>query len=940
MVFQVLDIEKDPQDQGFSELSFDVIIASFVLHATRKLEETLRNVRRLLKPGGFLLMLEVTNLEQARLGFIFGSLPGWWLGSDDNRSLSPCVTTRQWDALLRKTGFSGIDSITPDLDPLPFPASAFVAQAVDSRVNFLRNPLSSSYEAFLSRPAIQRLLLVGGNTLTTSKLISSISELLKGHLCETTCIGSLNESIPGTVPQSATVVNLLELEEPTFQSMTSNTLAGLKTLFGNARNILWITQGSRAEHPYQNESVGFGRSMLVEMPHVRSQFLDLDSIDDSSAKIVAEALLRFALFDPFEQPALEVSLLWSTEPEIAIERGKEVIPRIMLNTEQNNRYNSSRRLITVGTDRDAYELYVAKNGSHFSIQQSLFGSHGVNLKGSQPIRIDVSHSVLTSIRISTGAYVFLVAGTISKTRAQVVAFSESNASYVEVPHSWCVSSSEQQVSQTLFATYLNLFALLIVSGLSEGERLLVLEPDPTTAAFLAYHAAKSKINIAFLTAAAEPADSSWTSIREHSTLRELRDVLPRNTSIFFNAHGHESLASRIMLCLPPTSRVDSMASMVGAESSMSTSISLSKVRTLLIAAASWPNGVVRQIRHGNVPMVALKDVSLIPVSSRKPQIIDWRESTSAMVTVKPVDHKPMLSSDKTYWLVGLTGSLGISLCRWMIVHGARFIVFTSRNPSIEKAVMDELHNTGTGVTIKVIAGDVTVPQSIKGVFDEICSTLPPIAGVAQGAMVLRDTLIADMDIHAMQSVLKPKVDGSRNLDVLFPDPTLDFFIFFSSSTCVTGNMGQSNYAAANMFMISLAAQRRSRGLAGSVINIGAILGVGYVTRETSQALQNNLLKSGHVWMSEEDFHTIFAEAILAGSPKSKRNPEIITGLRVINTNDEQRPLWSFNPKFQHLVIETDLVARQGSGLGREDPLRSRLLVASSREQVQEILQGK
>lgn len=61
MQFKVLDIEKDVGAQGFADRSFDLIVASRVIHATAKLEHTLRNVRRLLKPGGYLLMLEVTD---------------------------------------------------------------------------------------------------------------------------------------------------------------------------------------------------------------------------------------------------------------------------------------------------------------------------------------------------------------------------------------------------------------------------------------------------------------------------------------------------------------------------------------------------------------------------------------------------------------------------------------------------------------------------------------------------------------------------------------------------------------------------------------------------------------------------------------------------------------------------------------------------------------
>ena len=65
---------------------------------------------------------------------------------------------------------------------------------------------------------------------------------------------------------------------------------------------------------------------------------------------------------------------------------------------------------------------------------------------------------------------------------------------------------------------------------------------------------------------------------------------------------------------------------------------------------------------------------------------------------------------------------------------------------------------------------------------------------------------------------------------MFYDTPLDFFIFFSSTTAVMGNSGQSTYIAGNMFMNALAAQRKKRGVAASSIDISSIIGLGYVER--------------------------------------------------------------------------------------------------------------
>ena len=57
--YRLLDIEQNPENQGYLLHSFDLVVAVNVLHATRNIEETLANVRSLLLPGGVLLMVEV-----------------------------------------------------------------------------------------------------------------------------------------------------------------------------------------------------------------------------------------------------------------------------------------------------------------------------------------------------------------------------------------------------------------------------------------------------------------------------------------------------------------------------------------------------------------------------------------------------------------------------------------------------------------------------------------------------------------------------------------------------------------------------------------------------------------------------------------------------------------------------------------------------------------
>ena len=701
MVFKVLDLEKDIKLQGFTEDSYDVVIASFVLHATTNLDQTLTNVRRLLKPGGFLLMLEVTNLDQARLGFIFGSLPGWWLGADDGRSLSPCITNAEWDVILRRTGFSGVQSVTPDLDPLPFPASALVSQAVDPRFDFIRNPLAKSSEVFRPGPAIPNFVILGGNTAKTSTISNRVSRLLHDYCTSIFRISSLEHLEADSIPAGATILNLLDLDSPVFKDMIASSLAGIKLLFENSKNILWITQGCRADNPYQNQSLGFGRSMLVEMPHIRSQFLDIDYPNHSTARLIAEALLRFVVVDNTELPKLIDEILWSTETEFAIEDGVELVPRVILNQEKNDRYNSTRRLITRDIELNDTVVAIAKYDGSYAV-----------LEAPKPVPtfendllVKTNFSSFSSVRVSPTTSLFLVHGTVVETGQQVISYSKSNASWVAVQKVAVLPYSHDKAALSLLLYFTYVATLNIFDGLLFGHTLMVQQPDAVTAAVLTYQASRKHVRLAFVTTELELLGDKWIYIHERANLRDIKKELPKNIGAFLYVQGSKTLAARIESCVLQANKrnSDSLASFMDVDAH-SDSVSLPGIQKIIYSLLSYLEDIVGSLSSFKVPVVPINDISSIPVASAKINIVDWNASPKIKVQINPVDRKPLLSREKTYWLVGLTGSLGISLCQWMIAHGAKHVVFTSRSPKIDQRLIDEMELGGARIC--VIAGYV------------------------------------------------------------------------------------------------------------------------------------------------------------------------------------------------------------------------------------------
>lgn len=235
--------------------------------------------------------------------------------------------------------------------------------------------------------------------------------------------------------------------------------------------------------------------------------------------------------------------------------------------------------------------------------------------------------------------------------------------------------------------------------------------------------------------------------------------------------------------------------------------------------------------------------------------------------------------------------------------------------------------------------DMNDEASLGSVKQTIDATLPPIAGVMNGAAILRDVSIANMSFEQFNDVIGPKMYGSIYLDRLFWDQPLDFFILFSSVSCLFGNPGQANYCAANTYVCSLAAQRRKRGLAATALNIGAISGVGYMEREDKKALDLTIAKMALMRLSEEDVHQLIAEAIEAGHPDSLDGPEISTGLLDVQAGSPEAPVWAADPKFSDFIVDRP-ESDEGRKQGVVESLPDKLKACETRQDLRQIVKRK
>lgn len=886
----------------------------------------LRNVRRLLRPGGFLVVLEIQPSDVARMGTIFGALPGWWLGAEEGRVLSPCVHVADWDNLLHMTGFSGCDTVAPVSDSLVMPLSVFVSQAVDSRVRFMRDPLAASVS--LSKDegvaAAQELVLLGGKTFQTSTAMARLRDLLRPQWGSNIRWASSLADLPslGVTPDTA-VLSLLDLDEPVFKKVQSDEWEGLKGLLQASGPILWVTSGRRAENPHANMMVGLLRSAREEIPTLDIQSYDIEDDGALDASELATALLRWKATTMWHREGYE-NILMTVEPEVVRQRdGSLVIPRLIPSKECNDRYNSSRRSISATADD------VSKWGDNIGLVRSDEDSiclRKVPLprEGTGGPVVRVSHSSWSAIRVSQSGLSHIALGLDRESGQEVVALTQNNSLIISPITRLPLPASVVIGREATFVALLayRLIAHSSFKDIPKGATVIVHEPNTNLAVVLADEAEQDGIQAVFTTTStAPPSDGRWLHIHPLAPERAIRSAIPQTTIAMFDFSEEvkpDSLGSRLRAQLPRSSRYHSPES---AFSSSSAHRSSQMMETQALHA-DLQKCVSRTLAGLDAfdsppPTVTLDALGNLPGNSRH-VIIDWSTPDSGLsVLVQPADAFVQFPSSSTYWLAGLSGGLGLLLCEWMASHGARYFVISSRSPVVPESWLDEMGSMGavvkvlswyvtfafvlvrighplpsscSGLMFPPYYSDITNISEVEELLDTIHPTLPAVAGVCQGAMVLQDTAIREMSLDTLVKVTKPKVEGSLNLDRVFQSRglDLDFFIFFSSVGSIVGRPGQSNYAAANLFMTALAEQRRQRGQAASVMHIGPIFGAGYITQQRLDLVYKGSSELKHMFpISEHDFFQHFSEAVMAQRSSSQSiSVEQVSGVTTFASQDE------------------------------------------------------
>jgi NADPH:quinone reductase-like Zn-dependent oxidoreductase/ubiquinone/menaquinone biosynthesis C-methylase UbiE len=272
MNYKILDIEKDITEQGFENNSYDVVIAINVLHVTQSVKKTLQNIRKAMKPGGKLIVQEPLKPDGGTLGFIFGLLPGWWLGIQDGRRLSPSMSMEAWDVVLKECGFSSSEMVFRDFEQY---------DAHETGV-FITTAVEESPPPWTLEKQGRSVIIIGQaqeiEDDVVRDLMGPLSELFGARPHFTT----LGEAACETDLASKFLI-FLDYKSVLLESMTEEAWSQLQPLILSARDLLWITAAGGADpNPGYGLLDGFSRVLRSEHYDLHLVTLALDFCSSST----------------------------------------------------------------------------------------------------------------------------------------------------------------------------------------------------------------------------------------------------------------------------------------------------------------------------------------------------------------------------------------------------------------------------------------------------------------------------------------------------------------------------------------------------------------------------------------------------------------------------------------------------------------------------------
>ncbi|KAJ5595529.1 uncharacterized protein N7459_001737 [Penicillium hispanicum] len=941
MRFQTLNIEKDPLEEGFEAGTYDVIIAGNVIHATKNIDHTLRNVRKLLKPGGKFILNELANSTLVRTGFGFGLLSGWWLSEEANREWGPLMEVSDWKTHLKGTGFDDAD---------------FVFRDYEDAANQLNSVIVATASA--PEPATRSLppafVVYKESQLKTAKILQH--ELESRELeCEIVPLAQLT-TISIRFDQKLCVF-LAELEEPLLTHVDEALFKSLQQMTTSLNSIIWLSNGGgpASQSPNGELVTGFARVIRQENPTIRFLTLSINQIKGASE--TAQSVLRLidevlaknsndksAPDNSFHESngVIHISRLVEASymnDAIALKTATPTAHEGKFGSESNRPLKlvigSPGLLDTLQFVIDpGYELPLTDGDVEFKVMAAGLNFLDIMIALGQVIGNDLGvegAGVVTrtapNSKFQIGDRVCGIAAGTLNTYARA---KETSIARIPDNLNWDEAAGLTVVFVTAYA------AMYDIANIQPRETVLIHAAAGGVGQACIQLAQIRGAEIFATVGSVEKRDlliEKYGIARDHIfSSRDLtfargikRMTKGRGVDVAVNSLSGDALRAT-WDCIAPFGRFAEVGKMDIYSSSrlnmenFKNNVRFEFVDISFIAANNGQRfsnileNLMDLVREENIR--PLHPTQVFPFSQIQESFRYMQSGVhSGKIVLQPHDDDlvPIVPSRKSSYnfdpnasfvISGGLGGLGRSIARWMASRGAKNLILLSRSTARDSAKELVRDLEELGVRVATPPCDVSDLNSLRCALSE-CSAvgMPPVKGCIQGAMVLRDSTFANMTVDDYYVALRPKFDGSWNLHNELPKD-LDFFILLSSISTIVGNRGQSNYNMGNTFQDGLARYRVLNGLKATALDLGMVLSVGYVAENDSDLI-NHLRDVGVEPMREEEFLSILDELCNPNLPATipLTKSQISLGLQMPETRlatGAEEPGWMRDPLFRHL----------------------------------------
>lgn len=280
MEYVTLDINEDPDGQGFEGRPlYDLIIAKNTLHKTKSLHGSLRNLKKLLRPDGRLIVQDL-NPSAKWLNYVFGLQAAWWAGAADGRGQEPYVTADRWHTELASLGYGEVEATVFDADrQQPLTATLVVRGSPPSK--FLDKKITILCPDVVQEEGRRLSLLIG--------------QLEQQGYRVTKC------TLSDCPPPGQDIISLLDLDQPFFTGLDEARFQAFKVFvlsLNDCTGLFWVTQCSQigCEDPRFGSIFGLSRVLRSEMiaDFATCEVESLDSITDpTTTAYIIQLLERF-----------------------------------------------------------------------------------------------------------------------------------------------------------------------------------------------------------------------------------------------------------------------------------------------------------------------------------------------------------------------------------------------------------------------------------------------------------------------------------------------------------------------------------------------------------------------------------------------------------------------------------------------------------------------